>query len=262
MMEIRTVSVRGAELRYFSFGEGTRPFLIVPGMSLHSVMPSADAIAEGYAAFGEHYRVYVFDRRTPLPQGFGVDDMAKDLAEAMIALGLGEADVFGASQGGMIVQSLAILYPELVRRAVVCSTQPRMNAFAAATLEAWKRYALAGDVAKLNRSFASHVYAPAFYEAFRSVFEAMETEGTPEELADFVVSCDATATFDVYGRLDRIRCPFLVLGAERDGVISSLGSREIAEKLSCECILYPDFGHAVYDENPSIRQTILSFLLS
>mgnify|MGYP000509005964 FL=1 len=49
-------------MKHIVFGSGTKNFVILPGLSVHSVMGLADAIAEAYKDFCEEYTVYVFDR--------------------------------------------------------------------------------------------------------------------------------------------------------------------------------------------------------
>ena len=93
---------------YFSFGRGKKTFVILPGLSIQSVMGAAGAVEAGYAAFSEDFTVYVFDRRLDLPPVYRIEDMARDTAEAMRALSLSDVYLFGASQGGMIAQVIAI----------------------------------------------------------------------------------------------------------------------------------------------------------
>ena len=46
-----------------------------------------------------------------MPDSYGVDDMARDTAEAIKALKLERVSIFGASQGGMIAMKIAVEYP-------------------------------------------------------------------------------------------------------------------------------------------------------
>ena len=43
---------------YCTFGRGKRTLVIIPGLSVQSVMPSARDIAEGYRLLTDDYRVY------------------------------------------------------------------------------------------------------------------------------------------------------------------------------------------------------------
>ena len=59
---VKTATAEGVEMDYIVFGSGEKSFIILPGLAIHSVMGSADAIAAAYADFTDDYTVYVFDR--------------------------------------------------------------------------------------------------------------------------------------------------------------------------------------------------------
>ena len=54
---VKTVSVENMEMDYIVFGEGDKSFIILPGLSIHSVMGSAELIAEAYKDFTDEYTV-------------------------------------------------------------------------------------------------------------------------------------------------------------------------------------------------------------
>ena len=260
MAERRTLHGDGFSMDYAVFGEGKRPFVILPGMSLHPVTPMAELIADIYADFARRYRCYLFDRRSEMPDDYSVRDMARDTAQAMKQLSLADADLFGASQGGMIAECIALDEPQLVRRLALGSTLARQNEVSRDTFTLWDELSRRRDAVALNRSVAERVYSAERRERDRDAFAAMENDGTEEELRSFGVLSRASLGFDVYDELDGISCPTLVLGAEEDRVLSVIGSREIAERLpSCELFVYERAAHAVYDEAPDYCGRLLSF---
>ena len=74
---------------FFKFGRGRKTLVILPGLSVQSVMLSADAIEKAYCSLENDFTIYVFDRRKELPPVYSIDDMANDTAEAMSAAGIG-----------------------------------------------------------------------------------------------------------------------------------------------------------------------------
>ena len=126
-MKTDLVCVNGIEMEYFSFGSGERAFVILPGVSTRSLMLSAMAVSAAYRAFGEEYTVYAFDRRRNMPDDYSVRQMASDTAAVMQTLGIADADIFGASQGGMMAMCMAIDHPELVRKMALGSTAAKMD---------------------------------------------------------------------------------------------------------------------------------------
>ena len=258
---VKTVTVGDVEMDYVVFGSGEKTFVILPGLSVHSVTGSADAIAAAYKDFTSEYTVYLFDRAKDVHEGYTVRDMADDTAAAMTALGIEDADVFGASQGGMIALYLAIDHPELVHKMVLGSTLAKPNDTSRQVVGEWVRLAESGDEAGLLESFADTVYSETTLEAYRDTIISSNTGITDEEFRRFVILAEACGTFDCSDELSSIECPVLVLGSEGDRVVTAEGSRQIAEALSCEIHLYDDsYGHAVYDEAPDYKQRILDFL--
>ena len=80
------VKTEAFTMRYFSFGRGERPLVILPGLSVQSVMGSAQAVAKEYSVMQEEFTVYLFDRREDLPSKYSVYDMAQDTALSSIRL--------------------------------------------------------------------------------------------------------------------------------------------------------------------------------
>ena len=258
---VKTVSDGTMEMDYCVFGSGDRSFVIIPGLSVHSVMGSADAIAGAYSDFTDDYTVYVFDRAKNIQEGYTVRDMADDTAAAMEALGLSAADVFGASQGGMIAQYLAIDHPELVNKLILGSTLAKPNDTFQAVAGEWITLAEEKDETGLLESFVDSVYSEATLKDYRDTLISSNRGITDEEYERFLILTKACLSFDSSAELSKIQCPVLVLGCEGDQVVTAEGSRQLAEALDCELYLYEDsYGHGVYDEAPDYRQRCLDFL--
>ena len=258
---VKTVSSGGMEMDYIVFGSGEKTFVILPGLSVHSVMGSADAIAEAYKDFAEEYTVYLFDRVKSISDGYSVRDMAADTAKAMKELGIENADVFGASQGGMIAEYLAIDYPGLVHKMILGSTLARPNDGFDNIVDEWISLAEEKQETKLLESFVDSVYSEATLEAYRDTLISMNRNISDEEYERFIILARACKGFDCYDELSGIKCPVLVIGSEGDRVVGAEGSEQIASALGCELYLYGDnYGHGVYDEAPDYRQRCLDFL--
>ena len=142
---IETVKTDRFSMDFFRFGDGEKKLVILPGLSVQSVMGASDAIAAAYQSLTDQYSIYVFDRRTDLPATYSVHDMARDTAEAFQTLGLEKVCLFGASQGGMIALVLAIEHPELVGRMVLGSSSAHVREEQYRVIEGWIRRARTGD---------------------------------------------------------------------------------------------------------------------
>ena len=131
-------------MKYFTFGKGEKIFVILPGLSVQSVMGAADIIARSYEIFEKDFTVYLFDRRSNLPEKYSIFDMADDTVKAMNKIGLKNVCLFGASQGGMIAEAIAIKYSELVEKLVLGSSACCINQKASSVIGEWIKLAKSG----------------------------------------------------------------------------------------------------------------------
>lgn len=263
---IETVKTDSFSMDYFRFGHGEKTAVILPGISVQSVMRLADLVADAYKKFAESHTVYVFERRNETPDTYTVHDMARDTAEAFRALELGSVDLIGASQGGMIAMDIAIEDPDLVNKLVLCSTSSCVEAAQWQSLEEWIRLAKEGDAEGLYLKFGEAVYPrEVFYQFRQSLINASKTV-TADELERFIIITEGTKCHDVIEDLDKIACPVLVLGSMDDMVLGYEASFRIAEHLKDKkglmLQMYDGYGHAAYDTAPGYKENILSFLVS
>lgn len=256
---IGTVKTDGFEMDYLVFGEGKRILVIIPGLSIKSVILSSAGVEAAYGIFKKDFTVYLFDRRRTVTDGYTVADTAEDIAAAMMKLGIEKADVFGVSQGGMAAQYIAIEHPELINKLVLGSTTSKASSLS--NLNSWREYAQNGDINGLAESFMNLLYSEQTVEAYSGIILSQYKDLSGYELERFAVMAKASDGFDVYGRLEEIRCPTLVLGAVNDKVIPAVDMEKIAEKLNCAIYMYVQYGHAVYDEAPDYKSRIMDFLL-
>lgn len=258
-LTVSKVAVGGSDIGYFSFGRGDVPFVMLPGIFTKSILTLAELVAMAYQQFAQDFRIYVFDRRTDIEPDCTIDSCAEDTAEAMDRLGLKNACVFGVSMGGMIAQSLAVKRPDLVGRLVLGSTASRISPDAARLLDSISELAGRNDTAALYEAFAKAVYTPSFYEKYQKAIMLSMQGSTDEDIRRFVLLTEAIKKFDIYGELDKVKCPLLVIGAGEDGILGVQASRDIAEKTGAELYIYEGYGHAAYDEAEDYKDRLFEF---
>ena len=260
---IETVNTERFSMNFFRFGTGLKTLVILPGLSVQTVMGAAEAIAAAYQSLADRYTIYVFDRRSDLPETYSVQDMARDTAEAFQSLGLRDVCLFGASQGGMIALALAIEHPELVGRMVLGSSSAHVREEQYRVIEEWIRLAKEKNRTDLYLSFGREIYPPSVFEQYRDTLTAAAETVSDADLDRFVILAEGTKGFNVVSDLDRIRCPVLAIGVFEDSVLDSDATMEIAEKLDerpdFRLFLYTGYGHAAFDTAPDYRQRILEF---
>ena len=205
-MTIETVQTGSFSMDYLRFGHGKEALVILPGLSVQSVLNSAADVAQAYQQLAEEYTIYLLDRRKELPDSYAVQDMARDTEEALRTLGLERVCLFGASQGGMIAMEIAIEAPELVKKLAVGSTTARVTRERYRTIEEWVRLAEDGDAAGLYLAFGEAVYPVEVFEQYRERLLDAAKSVTREELGRFVILAEGAKGFDLFSGLSKIVC--------------------------------------------------------
>ena len=248
---------------YIKFGQGREIFVILPGLSVQSVMLLAESIVNSYEIFADDYTVYLFDRRKNLPSEYSVYDIAEDTFEVLKALDLKDIYLFGASQGGMAAMVLASRHPDIIKKAVIGSSTPFVDSGNDSVIRSWIDLAEKGDKLNLSLDFARKLYPEEVFEKFRDVFAASSDKYTDADIERFIILAKGTLGFDVRGELSNINCPLLALVSSDDKVIGQEGTLETARVLGrrsdFEMYIYDGFGHASFDTAPDYKDRMYRF---
>lgn len=233
---IRLAPVDGLQLAYRTYGpaEG-EPMLLIGGTGM-KLVDWPEGFVRGLA--GRGYRVVVYDSRDvgrstkldslgapdwaaitragqegrtpPLP--YTLEDLADDAVGLLSALGVEQAHVVGASQGGIIAQLVAIRHPDRV-----LSVAPMMAGTGNPA------YAMPPQPARLTS-----IATPPTDTAFESL------------VASFQDRREALARLDV---------PTVVIQGDDDPIVSPEGAREAAATIpGAELVMISGMGHGLPDE--------------
>ena len=242
-----------------AFGSGSKPLIMVQGLNTRGIRGAGVSLAWMYRIFSKDYRVYLFDRREDLWEGITVRELAADLAAAMDALEIRNADVFGVSQGGMIAQYLAIDRPDLVNKLVLAVTASRNNSTLEAAVGNWIRMTEREQWKQLVADMAERMYTEGYLRRYRPLLPLLALVQKPKDVRRFITLAKACLTCNVYDIPEKITCPVFVIGACQDQVVGGAASVEIAEKMNCMIYMYDNFGHAVYEEAKDFNQRVIDF---
>ena len=258
---VQSVTIGETTMEYLHFGnKDGEAFVILPGLSLKSVMGSADGIKARYALLAETYDVYLFDHIAREPEGYTIDDMARDTLAAFDAAGLKCVHLMGVSMGGMVAQTIAANAPERVSSLILCSTAMSGAYRSTDAFEAWERYAAERNTPALAEAFGAYVYTPSFFEQYRDAIIAACEGATELDFRNFAISAAAIRGFDVSDRIGTVACPAFVLGAGEDRVLGVQASYDLIDALHCDGYIYEGYGHGAYDEAPDYVERIAAFL--
>ena len=260
---IEQVKTHRFSMDFFRFGSGHRPLVILPGLSVQSVMGSAAAVETAYGIMKGTFTVYLFDRRTELPASYSPKEMAEDMAAAFDALGLRQICLFGASQGGMIGLCLAANRPDLVEKLALGSSAAKVGPEQYARIGAWVELAKKRDGVGLYLDFGEAVYPPEIFRAYRPALIMAGNTVTAEELDRFILLAEGTKNFDITPRLGEILCPVLSLGAADDRVLGPEAAAGIAAGMKdnpdFSSFTYEGYGHAAFDTAPDYKERLFRF---
>ena len=260
-----TVVTDKFKMNYFCFGEGKKDLVILPGLSLKPVCNFAEAVENEYSIMKKDFTVYVFDRRSDLPENCSIKDMAEDTVKAIEAVGLKSIYLFGASQGGMIAQLIAVEYPGLVRKLIIGSSASEVDDGQFSVIGEWIKKAKKKDKTGLFLDFGEKIYAKDFFESNRDALIMLAETVTDEELRNFIISAEGIEGFNITSELHKIMCPVLAIGVYGDKVLGENAALKIAGAFSgrdnFSLFMYHDYGHAAFDTAPDYRKRLYDFFM-
>lgn len=85
--------------------------------------------------------------------------------------------------------------------------------------------------------------------------------GKPKSYERFIVMAEACMNHDCCDLLHTIQAPTLVIGGEEDIVVGAESSRKISSRIpGAKLKMYPEYGHALYEEAKDFNDVVFKFL--
>jgi 3-oxoadipate enol-lactonase len=249
-----------------SAGEGD-PVLLIAGLAL----PAA-SWWRTVPVLARRFRVLTYDhagvgRSAALRAPSSTTAMAADALAVLDAAGVTRAHVYGTSLGGLVAQQLATRNPDRIRSLVLGATHP-----GGARVQPPER-----DVISFLRRRptlpareAAWAFVPYNYGARcrRRHFERIVQDIArrlefPYARAAYRAQLYAGATHDAFLALRRLMVPTLVVHGRDDRVIPPANAELIAGAIPhADLHLLDETGHIYMTEEPSVDETIASFLVA
>jgi len=257
------IAVAGGEIHYEESGRG-EPLIFVSGLG-----GTAGYWRPQIPELSARFRVISYDHRGTgasdrLQRTFSIDQMTRELAGLMDALGIERAHIVGWSTGGAIGQTLAIEEPRRVARLVLCSTWTHCDPWFRRLFEARREVLLKGGSGLYAAFFPLWVYPPDYVNARdAAIGEEVRQAVAGAPLAEVVMGrIDALLAFDRRAGLARIKAPTLVVASENDYVIPSYHAEALARAISgARLAMIPGGGHANTATRPAeFNRIVLEFL--
>ena len=261
----KTLYFNDKSMDYVIFGKGKKPLVIVPGLGdgLQTVKGMAQMLALTYREFAKVYKVYVFSRINELRQGYTTRDMAADVAEAMEILNLDTAYVMGISQGGMIAQWLVADFPEKVQKLILAVTTAKLSNLGRERISCWLNLSQTGTYKDLMIDIARHSYTTKSFGRFKYLYRIMGIFGRIKDKKRIDIQAVSCLKHDSLAFFEKISCPTLIIGAEKDDVLGVDGSLVLHQHIKdSQLTILPECGHALYEQNKDFQKRVLVFLES
>ena len=256
------IALENTSMYYVSFGSGAKKLVVLPGLSdgLATVKGKAWMLASSYKRFFHDYTVYLFSRKNKMPEGYSIADMADDQVQAMHQLGISKACVLGVSQGGMIAQSIAIRYPEIVDRLILAVTAPGANNILKENVTAWMSMAKLGDHRRLMLDTAEKMYSEKYLDKNSKLFPLLALFTKPSGYERFFRNADAVLHFDVRKELPMITAPTLIIAGSDDKTVGNHAAEELKRGIpGSKLFVYEGLGHGAFEEAKDFYDRVLTF---
>lgn len=207
-----------------------------------------------------------------------LEQMADDVVDLAVMLGVERPIIFGHSAGGFVAMTAAARHPDLVGGVILCgtlstldrsetadsATDPRLSDRASAeVVAAAERYFTTPVTPETAEDFVTRVHpfyaAPHYMDCVDKLYSLSSFEPAMHRHFREIIA----PKYDVRNDLAGVRCPALVLVGSYDWVCPPSASRDIARRIKgAELVEFTNSGHFIFCEEPQTFQSIVSNFLS
>lgn len=234
---------------------------------LHGLGSSAADWEFQRPVFGERHRVLTVDlrghgRSQPARGRATVERLARDVEEALAALGERAVHVVGLSLGGCVGLALAAERPARVRSLTLVNAFAKLRPNGPSGFVRMVRRVATTCVAPMP-VVAAQVAGMLFPRPEQAdMYRAAVARLGQNSRRTYLASMAALARFDARPRLGSVRCPTLVVVGERDRTVPRAAAEALCRGIpGAEFLIVPDSGHATpYDQPGIFNRAVLAFI--
>jgi 3-oxoadipate enol-lactonase len=192
---------------------------------------------------------------------FSVDDLASDVAEVLLELGVGASAVLGMSMGGCTAMTLAARHPELVTRLVLVDTT---SDYGPGKAEAWAERAVrAVQVPRVDQlEFqVDRWFSAEFVESDPDEVARVNAVFCATDSRAHAQACRALGAFEFSGELSNVTAPTLIMVGEDDYAATVAMSLDLHHGIADSCLhVLPQTRHLSMMENRASWALLTSHL--
>ena len=259
---IKSIKINDSEMEYISFWTWKKVFVIIPWLSIKSVLTNENAIISSFSKFSNEFTIYLFDRLKDIPDNYSIKEMAEDTYAVMQSIWIKSCNIFWASQWWMIAQCIAINHPNFVEKMILWSTTYKIDTNSHNILSHRIELAKNNNISELINNFIDTIYCKETINQYWKEILQSYSEISNSEIQKFIKLTAPTLNFNVEKDLWRIKCETLIVASKNDKIFWRECAKTLSDKIQSQLYLYEEYGHAVYDEAPDFRDKMLHFLLN
>jgi pimeloyl-ACP methyl ester carboxylesterase len=266
----KSVDVNGTKFVFREIGEKGG----IPVIFLHHLTAVLDdwdpRVVDGLAA---KHHVIAFDNRGVGGSGGStpktVEEMARDAAAFIGALGFSKVDLLGFSLGGFVSQVIAQQQPDLVRKIILAGTGPaggeRTVNINAVLQDAFTKAGASNKQPKhflfFSQTSNGQAAADDFLGRLKERTKDLDTAVSNETVQAQVAAIIAWGQGDP-SKLATVQHPVLVANGDDDVMVPTFNSFELARRLpNAQLSIFPDAGHGgIFQYHGVFVQQALAFL--
>jgi pimeloyl-ACP methyl ester carboxylesterase len=264
-VDVPTIRVNGVGLHFDGAGSGGETVVLS-----HGLLFSGEMFREQVRHLADRYRVVTYDHRGQglsevTPTGYDMENLTRDAADLIVALGIAPCHFVGLSMGGFVGMRLAARRPELIRSCILLETSADPEA--PENVVRYRRLNLALRVLGA-RLVAAQVMPVLFGRTFLS---DPGRAGLRQEWLGRLRALRRSVHRSVTGVVERVgiqeelrnvRVPTLVLVGEEDTATPPpMAERICAAIRGARLVRIPCAGHSSTIENPAgVNAAIDAFL--
>lgn len=229
-----------------------------PVLLLHGLGGDHEVWGGVFGRLGASFHVIAPDLRghgaSPFPEGstLSFTEHEGDLSLLLDQAGLSSVHVVGLSAGAFLALRWVLDRPERVLSLVLIGGASHCDAHTRAVGERWAETLRREGFDAYALRLLKDLFAPDWIEAHMEVADRLKEELRGRDLKGPVLWSQAIRTFDLRGRLGRVRVPTLVMHGMDDQVVDASHGRLLRQAIAgAELKLFPNTGHLVPVEHPN-----------
>jgi pimeloyl-ACP methyl ester carboxylesterase len=236
---------------YCEWGEGP-PLVVIPGMAggYDLLGPLAKILARDFRVIS--YQLRGEDNCFALRRPFGREDLVDDLRELLDCLCLENPTLMGVSFGGVLALEFASRHPYRLKDLIVQGAGSR---FEQGLLGQVARTVLARWPLPSDNPFVNQFFNLLFGGATKkdALFDFVTRQIWQTDQSMMAHRFNLVESFDISGRLDRVRVRTLIMAGDKDILVSPRSLAELKEGiLDSRLLRLPRCGHLAFVTHPTV----------